>query len=78
MPTVVPEWLLTERRATGDRIRRLRGTHGLTQERLGEGAGIARKTISRIEVGTSPADHDQLVKIANALGVPLWRLFWDG
>jgi len=77
VPTVVPEWLLAERRSTGDRIRRLRSRRSISQERLGEGAGIDRKTVSRIETGTTPADHDQLARIANAISVPLWRLFWD-
>lgn len=47
------------------------------QERLGERAGLDRRTIGRIENGLAPATLDQLGAIARAIGVPLWRLVRD-
>ncbi|MFH8289118.1 helix-turn-helix transcriptional regulator [Streptomyces sp. NPDC018059] len=43
----------------------------MTQERLGEGAGLDRKTVNRIEQGTHAPLVDHLLLIADALGVPL-------
>ncbi|WP_280684795.1 helix-turn-helix transcriptional regulator [Kitasatospora sp. MAA19] len=66
-----------QRRATGDRIRRARRLHGLTQEGLAERSGLSRKTIGALEQGGASATHDQLARVAYALQLPLWRLFWD-
>ncbi|MFF3003244.1 helix-turn-helix domain-containing protein [Kitasatospora sp. NPDC057940] len=55
----------------------LRRQAGLTQERLGERAGLDRRAIGRIENGLAPATLDQLGAVARAIGVPLWRLVCD-
>lgn len=66
-----PDWVLTRRRAIGDRIRSARGAAGLTQERLGELVEADRKTINRIEYATSDPPLSLLIRIADAIGVDL-------
>ncbi|WP_030799008.1 helix-turn-helix transcriptional regulator [Streptomyces sp. NRRL S-337] len=72
-----PEWVLAHRRRVGLRIRELRTERGLSQERLGERAGLDRKTIYRIELATYSTSIDHLAMIADALDVPLSALFRD-
>lgn len=48
---------------------------GWSQEVLGERAGLDRRTISSIELGTRSPLMDHIILIAHALGVPLRRLF---
>nr|WP_095877256.1 helix-turn-helix transcriptional regulator [Streptomyces sp. TLI_235] len=71
------DWALRERRRTGDRIRDLRKRRQLSQEELAVRAGVSRKTISRMELGATASDIDQLNHVARALGVGTWRLFHD-
>ncbi|WP_224274122.1 helix-turn-helix domain-containing protein [Streptomyces sp. LS1784] len=66
---------IRDRRDVGARILSLRRQADLTQEKLGERAGLDRRTIGRLENGLVPATLDQLGAIARAIGVPLWRLF---
>jgi transcriptional regulator with XRE-family HTH domain len=66
-----PDWVLARRRAIGDHIRAARLHANLTQERLGELAGIDRQSINRIEQGHASPVVDNLIRIADALGVPL-------
>jgi transcriptional regulator with XRE-family HTH domain len=67
---------LRERREVGDRIRYLRRQQGLSQERLAELIGRDRQTIRHYEHGMTPAGLDDLVAMAQALGVETWRLFY--
>ncbi|MGW2371639.1 MULTISPECIES: helix-turn-helix domain-containing protein [Kitasatospora] len=67
---------LQERRAVGERIRHLRRSHGMTQERLAEIIGRDRQTIRHYEHGMTSAGVDDLVAIARAFSVPTWRLFY--
>ncbi|MFD7410600.1 helix-turn-helix domain-containing protein [Kitasatospora purpeofusca] len=67
---------LQERRAVGDRIRHLRRTQTMSQERLGELVGRDRQTIRHYERGMTPASVDDLIAIARALDIPTWRLFY--
>lgn len=62
-------WLLTGRRALGDRIRIARLHRNMTQERLYLSAGISRATLQGIEAGTSDARLSTLMRIARALGI---------
>ncbi len=72
MPTdPLPDWVPTRRQAIGDNIRAERTRQKLTQERLGEAAGLDRKTINRIELGIHATSIDYLLLIAHVLGVPL-------
>ncbi len=49
----------------------------MTQEDLGELAGLDRQTIGRIENSVRGNSIDVYLLVADALGVPLWRLFRD-
>jgi transcriptional regulator with XRE-family HTH domain len=70
----VPEWVLTRRRALGDRIRVAREGRRISQERLAELVNTDRKTINRIELGAHSTSVDRLILIADALDVPLAEL----
>jgi transcriptional regulator with XRE-family HTH domain len=71
VPTDLPDWVPARRRAIGDNIRAERERQRVTQERLGELAGLDRKTVNRIEQATHATSIDHLLLIADALGVPL-------
>lgn len=58
----------------GERIREARKKAGLTQEKLGNLAGIAGPTIRRYELGLLNPKLETLEKIAKALGVSVWGL----
>ncbi|MFJ2717387.1 helix-turn-helix domain-containing protein [Streptomyces sp. NPDC087437] len=66
----LPDWVLTRRRAIGDRVRAARTAKKLSQEKLGELTGLDRKTINRIEQGHGTL-IDHLLLVADALDVPL-------
>jgi transcriptional regulator with XRE-family HTH domain len=66
---------LQTRRQVGERIRTWRHIRGLSQERLGEQAGLDRRTIGSFEAGRTPPSLDDLVAIAAALGIPPGDLF---
>ncbi|ONK09412.1 helix-turn-helix transcriptional regulator [Streptomyces sp. MP131-18] len=64
-----PDPLLPRRLAVGTRIREARLRANCTQERLDDLTGIDRKTISRVENGHTTLTIDQLLDVADALGV---------
>jgi len=66
-----PDWVLARRRVIGDRIRAARLYANLTQEKLAELAGMDRQTINRVEQGHQSPILDNLIRIADAIGVPL-------
>lgn len=66
-----PDWVLVRRRVIGDNIRSARREKGLSQEKLAELAGMDRQAINRIEQGHQSAILDNLIRIADALGIPL-------
>ena len=66
-----PDWVLVRRRVIGDRIRAARLHANLTQEKLAELAGMDRQTINRVEQGHQSPIVDNLIRIADAIGVPL-------
>lgn len=67
----LPDWVPTRRQAIGGAIRVERKRQKLTQERLGELAGLDRKTINRVEQAHHATSIDYLLVIADALHVPL-------
>ncbi|QCX81024.1 Helix-turn-helix protein [Streptomyces sp. YIM 121038] len=67
----MPAWVLTRRRAIGDRIRTARLNAQLSQVQLGERIGRDHKTIHRYEVASSVPTLVDLLLIADALDVPL-------
>jgi transcriptional regulator with XRE-family HTH domain len=71
------DWVIARRRAVGDRIREVRLWHNLTQEALGERAGMDRQAINRIEQGHASPRLDTLIRLAAALDVPLAELVGD-
>lgn len=75
--TPPPDWVLTRRRAVGDRIRTVRLDRDLTQERLAELAGLDRQSVNRIEVGVASPRLDSLLRIADALDVSVAALVVD-
>ena len=74
MPRDLPHWTLTRRHELGGRIRELRLHANLTQEVFAEMTGIDRRTVQRIEAGTSDPPYSSLLLIADALGIPLTDL----
>jgi transcriptional regulator with XRE-family HTH domain len=75
MPSILPPEVLAGRHAFGARLRELRETAGLTQETLGEAAGVDRKTINRIEGGIHSPRVDHVLLIAAALNIRPRDLF---
>ncbi|MFI2078447.1 helix-turn-helix domain-containing protein [Streptomyces triculaminicus] len=70
----LPDWVITRRRAVGNRIRAVRLDQNMTQERLAELAGLDRQAVNRIEAGSASPRLDSLLRIAYALDVPLAQL----
>lgn len=63
--------------ALGRRVADLRKARGMSQEALAEDAMIGTSYLSRIEAGTRKPTLDVLMKMAEALGTPLWRFIAD-
>ena len=62
----------------GQNIARIRKQEtGYTQEEMEIYTGVSRAYYGRIELGVHAATIDVLIKIADALNVPLYRLFLD-
>jgi transcriptional regulator with XRE-family HTH domain len=55
----------------GDRIREIRESKGINQDRLAEKAKISKGFLSDIENGKRNPSSDNLLRIANALGASL-------
>jgi transcriptional regulator with XRE-family HTH domain len=62
----------------GERIRALREKQGLTQGDLEERCGLLRCYTSRVENGHTVPSLETVEKIARALGMPLYQVFYDG
>lgn len=73
-PTPPDDRVLTRRRAVGDQIRRVREHHNLSQQDVCGRSGIDVAAYSRIEQGHSSPKLDTLIRIADAIGVPLAEL----
>jgi transcriptional regulator with XRE-family HTH domain len=63
---------------TGERIKKVRKQKGMTQKELADKLGITNNSLSRYEIGERQPPVDMLEKIANALGVQMWELLYDG
>ncbi len=70
----MPDWVLTRRRQIGERIRQARHEANLTQLQLGERIGREHRTIHRWEYATSVPSLEDLLLLADALGIPLTDL----
>lgn len=66
-----PPWVLTRRHTIGTQLRTARRAAGLTQQQLGERINRDVKSISRWENGHRPPDLNDLLLLADGIGVPL-------
>lgn len=64
-------------KALGERIRDLRATAEMSQEKLCEAAGVDRAYISQIEGGTRNPSVSVVARIADALGVTVSELLGE-
>jgi len=62
----------------GQRLRELRETKHLSQGEIEKRTGLLRCYISRVENGHTVPTVETLEKMARALEVPLYKLFYDG
>ncbi|MFJ8842927.1 helix-turn-helix domain-containing protein [Streptomyces cyaneofuscatus] len=69
-----PEVVRARRLEIGAQIRAARERAGLTQEAVSHRTGVRITTVSDIELGHRAAQLDTLIRIADALGVPLSHL----
>jgi transcriptional regulator with XRE-family HTH domain len=74
VPREQPDWVRERRRELGASIRRRRLHANYTQEAFAERSTIERRTLQRIESGTSDPPFGSLLLIAEALGVPVDEL----
>jgi len=62
----------------GDRLRALREEKKLSQGDIEKRTGLLRCYISRVENGHTVPAIETLEKLARALEIPLYQLFYDG
>jgi len=62
----------------GERLRSLRETKNLSQGDIEKRTGLLRCYISRVENGHTVPAVETLEKLARALEIPLYQLFYDG
>jgi transcriptional regulator with XRE-family HTH domain len=62
----------------GERIRQLREQKGLSQAEIERSTGLLRTYVSRVEHGHAVPSLESLERLAAALDVPLYRLFYSG
>lgn len=67
----IPDWVPRRRQQIGAQIRAARHAAGLSQMALGERIGRDHKTIHRWETGATNMTLNDLLLVADALGVPL-------
>ena len=61
----------------GERLRTLREAKGLPQSEIERRTGLLRCYVSRVENGHTIPSIETLEKLARALEVPLFQLFYD-
>jgi transcriptional regulator with XRE-family HTH domain len=62
----------------GDRLRAVREEKGLSQGDIEKRTGLLRCYISRVENGHTVPAIETLEKLARAMEIPLYQLFYDG
>ena len=65
---------MPERLANG--LKELRAELGLTQAELAERVSVTRKTVNTVENGVFTPSAMLAIKLAEALSVPVEKLFW--
>ena len=73
----LPQWN-NPRMIIGDRLRALREEKNLSQGDIEKRSGLFRCYISRVENGHTVPAIETLEKLARALEVPMYQLFYDG
>ena len=58
-------------------VRLARSEKGLSQEKLALEAGVNRTYLSAVERSEQNISLDNIYRIANALGIPAWKLLQD-
>ena len=66
---------MNKKKLIGRRIKELRRSKELSQEKLAELAETSPNYLSRMERGTENPTLDMLIKLANALEVEMWEIF---
>ncbi len=61
--------------AFGNRLRAVRRQSGISQEKLGDLAGLDRTYVSSVERGRNNISLLNIARLAKALGVPIAELF---
>jgi transcriptional regulator with XRE-family HTH domain len=62
----------------GERLRAIRESKNLSQGDIENRTGMLRCYTSRVENGHTVPSIDTLAKYAQALGIPLYQIFYDG
>jgi transcriptional regulator with XRE-family HTH domain len=62
----------------GDRLKEIRESKNLSQGDIEKSTGLLRCYISRVENGHTVPAIETLEKMARALNVPMYQLFYDG
>ncbi len=62
----------------GERLKELREEKHLSQGEIEQRSGLLRCYISRVENGHTVPAIETLEKLARALGIPMYQLFYDG
>ena len=62
----------------GDRLKQLRESKHLTQGDIERLSGLLRCYVSRVENGHTVPAVETLEKLARAIGIPMYQLFYDG
>ena len=62
----------------GERLRMIRKEKNLSQAEMESRTGLLRSYVSRIENGHTVPSVDTLEKIAKAMEIPLYQLFYEG
>ncbi|MFJ3507778.1 helix-turn-helix domain-containing protein [Streptomyces luteogriseus] len=74
LPDDHDEWLVSERRRIGDRIRSVRMDRNLTQEAVFLAVPLTRSFYQEIEAGRANPSLDTLLRIARVIRVPIGDL----
>ena len=61
----------------GERIRAARQAAGLSQEKLAEQLGLTRQAVTKWETGQSAPSTENLLRLAEVLGVPVTALLGE-
>jgi transcriptional regulator with XRE-family HTH domain len=62
----------------GDRLKALRESKDMSQGDIEKRTGLLRCYISRVENGHTVPAIETLEKLAHAMEIPMYQLFWDG